>query len=147
MAVPDLGSNLVELFERTAKRRGAAPFLWAKRDGAYRPWTWQRVATRHGSWRALRARGVGAGDRVLLVAENRPEWAIADLAIMAAGAHHRAGVHHQHHRDARLSAEPQRGGAAVVSTDRLARPLLPALARAPALKLVVAMEPLARPSS
>ena len=42
--------------------------------------------TRHGSWRALRARGVGAGDRVLLVAENRPEWAIAELAIMAVGA-------------------------------------------------------------
>ena len=35
--------------------------------------------------RALRAQGLAPGDRVLLVAENRPEWLIADLAIMAAG--------------------------------------------------------------
>ena len=30
--------------------------------------------------------GIGAGDRVIVSAENRPEWAIADLAIMAIGA-------------------------------------------------------------
>ena len=42
--------------------------------------------TRCGCWRAtLRARGIAPGDRVLLVSENRPEWLIADLAIMAAG--------------------------------------------------------------
>ena len=35
---------------------------------------------------ALNAHGIGKGDRVVLVSENRPEWCIADLAIMAAGA-------------------------------------------------------------
>ena len=34
----------------------------------------------------LRARGVMPGDRVLLVSENRPEFPIADTAIMAIGA-------------------------------------------------------------
>jgi long-chain acyl-CoA synthetase len=29
--------------------------------------------------------GFQRGDRIMLVSENRPEWAIADLAIMAAG--------------------------------------------------------------
>jgi long-chain acyl-CoA synthetase len=143
MAVPDLGPNLVELFERTAKRRAAAPFLWAKRDGTYRPWTWQRVADEARILaRALSARGVGAGDRVLLVAENRPEWAIADLAIMTAGAitvpAYTTNTTETHAYLLNHSA----AAAAVVSTDRLARPLLPALAQAPALKLVVAMEPL-----
>jgi long-chain acyl-CoA synthetase len=143
MAVPDLGPNLVELFERTAKRRAAAPFLWMKSDGAYRPWTWQRVAGEARILaRALRARGVGAGDRVLLVAENRPEWAIADLAIMTAGAitvpAYTTNTTETHAYLLNHSA----AAAAVVSTDRLARPLLPALAQAPALKLVVAMEPL-----
>ena len=143
MAVPDLGSNLVELFERTAKRQAAAPFLWAKRDGAYRPWTWQRVAGEARILaRALSARGVGAGDRVLVVAENRPEWAIADLAIMTAGAITVPAYTTNTTQTHAYLLNHSEAAAAVVSTDRLARPLLPALAQAPALKLVVAMEPL-----
>ena len=143
MAVPDLGSNLVELFERTAKRQAAAPFLWAKRDGAYHPWTWQRVAGEARILaRALSARGVGAGDRVLVVAENRPEWAIADLAIMTAGAITVPAYTTNTTQTHAYLLNHSEAAAAVVSTDRLARPLLPALAQAPALKLVVAMEPL-----
>lgn len=34
----------------------------------------------------LRALGVGRGDRAALLSENRPEWAICDLAAQAAGA-------------------------------------------------------------
>ena len=143
MAVPDLGSNLVELFERTAKRRMAAPFLWAKRDGAYRPWTWQRVAAEARTMaRALSARGVGGGDRVLLLAENRPEWAIADLAIMAAGGVTVPAYTTNTAETHAYLLSHSAAAAAVVSNDRLARSLLPALASAPALKLMVAMEPL-----
>ncbi|MCC6133104.1 MAG: long-chain fatty acid--CoA ligase [Acidobacteria bacterium] len=36
--------------------------------------------------RALAGLGVSRGDRVILLSENRPEWAIADLAILGAGA-------------------------------------------------------------
>jgi len=34
----------------------------------------------------LAALGIEPGDRVALVSENRPEWVVADLAIMSAGA-------------------------------------------------------------
>jgi long-chain acyl-CoA synthetase len=36
--------------------------------------------------RALRERGISHGDRVAILAENRPEWTIADFAILIAGA-------------------------------------------------------------
>jgi len=36
--------------------------------------------------RELRQRGISHGDRVAILAENRPEWTIADFAILLAGA-------------------------------------------------------------
>ncbi len=78
--------NLVQMFLARAHEKGDSPFLWAKRDGAWRPVSWvearrQVIALATG----LRRMGLEPGDRVMLVSENRPEWLISDLAIMAAG--------------------------------------------------------------
>lgn len=80
-------TSLPGMFFAQAKRLGERPFLWSKVDNVYRPHSWREVAERtaavaHG----LRAAGVKSGDRVILVAENRPEWLIADIAIMSIGA-------------------------------------------------------------
>ena len=79
--------SLPAMFFDQALRLEERPFLWRKREGPYRPITWaaaardvQRIAL------GLRSFGIGPGDRVGLIAENRPEWVIADLAIMSAGA-------------------------------------------------------------
>ena len=84
---PGSWGNLPAMFFDWAARLGEKPFLWAKREGRYRPMTWasaarnvRRVAL------GLLSLGIGPDDRVALVAENRPEWVIADLAIMSAGA-------------------------------------------------------------
>lgn len=78
--------SLTAMFFEQAARLGDKPLLWAKREGTWQPLTWNQTA---GSVTALagglRALGMAANDRVMLVSENRPEWAIADLAIMAAG--------------------------------------------------------------
>ncbi len=59
----------------------------AKHGGKYAPLSWaETVQTVSRLARGLIALGVEPGDRVALVSENRPEWAIADLAIMSAGA-------------------------------------------------------------
>src|SRR5581483_11794876 len=39
-----------------------------------------------GTARALQAWGVGRGDRVSILSENRPEWAVADFACLLIGA-------------------------------------------------------------
>ena len=78
--------NLAAMFFDQTRGMGERPFLWAKREGLFRPLTGRQAATMAAALgRGLRRLGVGKGDRVMLVSENRPEWLIADVAIMAAG--------------------------------------------------------------
>ena len=78
--------NLVSLFLTRADEKGEKPFLWAKHEGAWRPIRWNEAARQVAALaEALKRIGLEPGDRVALVSENRPEWLIADLAIMAAG--------------------------------------------------------------
>jgi long-chain acyl-CoA synthetase len=132
------------LFERAAKQGADRPFLWAKRDGVYRPWSWQRVEQEvRALSRALRAQGLTPGDRVLLVAENRPEWAIADLAIMAAGCVTVPAYTTNTTTDHSYLLEHSGARAVVVSNAGLAKRIVPAIAGACAVELVIAIEPLA----
>jgi long-chain acyl-CoA synthetase len=60
------------------------PMLRAWRDGAWRSMSWGEFARQTASVaRALRAAGVSPGDRVVIVSENRPEYPIAETALMA----------------------------------------------------------------
>src|SRR5215831_17395493 len=79
--------SLPAMFFDQASRLGDKPFLWAKSEGSYRPISWAAAAqdVRRMAL-GLRSLGVEHGERVGLVSENRPEWVIADLAIMSAGA-------------------------------------------------------------
>lgn len=78
--------NLVAMFFDKVEKYGEHPFLWAKRDGKWHALTWREVAAQVTELaRGLQALGVKNGERVVLVSENRPEWLIADMAIMAAG--------------------------------------------------------------
>ena len=142
--VADLGPNLLALFERAARQGADQPFLWAKRDGVYRPWSWQRVGQEVRALRgALTAQGLARGDRVLLVAENRPEWAIADLAIMAAGCVTVPAYTTNTTADHRYLLDHSGARAVVVSNAALAKRIVPAIAEAGAVELVIAIEPLA----
>ena len=83
----DNWQNLPQVFFEKAAERGDAPLFWAKRYESWQSTSWAQAREEVTALaRGLRATGVARGDRVLLVSENRPEWGIADLAIMAAGA-------------------------------------------------------------
>src|SRR3984885_13454984 len=83
----DAIKSLPAMFFAAAGRGGDKPFLWAKHGRTYQPLSWAETANSVNRLaRGLVALGVVPGDRVALAAENRPEWAIADLAIMSAGA-------------------------------------------------------------
>ena len=139
-------SNLVEMFFARAAAKGDAPFLWAKHDGDWRPLSWRDTAERvSGLAAALRALGLSAGDRVILVSENRPEWCIADLAIMAAGCVTVPAYISNTTADHTHVVENSGACAAIVSTAKLAQPLLPALTRSSGCDTLIAIEPLGGP--
>lgn len=78
--------SITALFMAQAREKGDAPFLWAKQQGEWVSKSWHQVRADVIDLAAgLKALGLANGDRVMLVSENRPEWAVADLAIMAAG--------------------------------------------------------------
>ncbi|MDP6785754.1 MAG: AMP-dependent synthetase/ligase [Rhodospirillales bacterium] len=133
--------NLVAMFFDRAERHGDAPFLWAKRDGIFHPVTWRQAAEQVIALaRGLKNLGLEAGERVVLVSENRPEWLIADIAIMAAGGvtvpayTTNTGDDHLH------VAENSGAKGAIVSTSKLAKNFLPAAHRADDMDFVITME-------
>jgi long-chain acyl-CoA synthetase len=78
--------SLPAMLAAQAETSGARPFLWAKRDGVWTSLSWRETVEQIRILaRALLGLGLQRGDRVGLIAENRPEWLIADYAIMAAG--------------------------------------------------------------
>lgn len=124
-----------------ARRWPQRPMLRFWRDGAWARMSWAEYALAVAAIAAgLRARGVSPGDRVLLVSENRPEFIIADTAVMAIGAvsvptytTNTAADHAHILRDSGARA-------AIVSTAKLARAVREA-AGADGLDLLVQMEP------
>jgi long-chain acyl-CoA synthetase len=134
-------TSLTALFFDQAAAFGDGPFLWAKRDGTYQSQSWRQAAeTVKELSRGLRHLGLRKGDRVVLVAENRPEWLLADLAIMAAGGitvpAYTTNTSHDHNH---ILTNSEAVGA-IVSTRALARRLLPAAIEAPACNWVIGIE-------
>ena len=141
----DSYSNLVAMFFDRANERGSHPMLAAKRDGAWQAIGWTTAADRVCLLaRSLRAMGLHAGDRVVLVSENRPEWCIADLAIMAAGLITVPTYTTNTERDHHHILENSGARAIIVSNQKLAQPLLAAALRTPNVEHVIGITPLRR---
>jgi long-chain acyl-CoA synthetase len=136
--------SLPAMFFEMARQRDARPFLWAKRGGAYQPLRWSEIADAvSGLARGLAALGVEPGDRVVLVSENRPEWVIADLAIMSAGAVTVPAYVTNTVEDHRHILGNSGARAVIVSTAALAERVLAAAQQVPSVRAVIAIEPAA----
>lgn len=134
--------NLVTMFFEQADRLGERPFLWVKHEGRYSPMSWRQVAASvSGLTRGLKTIGVDAGDRIILVAENRPEWLIADLAIMAAGGITVPAYTTNTEDNHRHIFDNSGAKGAIVSTAKLARPVLAAAEKSADAAFVITIEP------
>jgi long-chain acyl-CoA synthetase len=133
--------NLVTMFFTRAAEQRDEPFLWAKKGGEWQPTTWGEAARQVASLAtALKAQGLQPGDRVMLVSENRPEWCLSDLAIMAAGCITVPTYTTNTERDHAHIIENSGARAVIVSTQKLADVLLKAVLRTTHIETVIAIE-------
>ena len=140
--------NLVAMFLARAEFFGERPFLWAKRGGQWQSQTWREAADQVCLLaESLRSLGLNPGDRVVLVSENRPEWCVADLAIMAAGLVTVPAYTTNTERDHLHVLENAGARAVIVSNAKLAQPLLTACLSAPGVAHIIGIEPLRRMQS
>ncbi len=136
--------NLVTMFLRRAAMRGDAPFLWAKSGGEWASISWTETARRVAAFaKSLKKLGLEKGDRVMLVSENRPEWCIADLGIMAAGCVTVPTYTTNTERDHQHILDNSAARAIIVSTAKLAKMVMPAAVRSSEAEHIIGMEPLA----
>lgn len=120
--------NLVTMFLQRAREKGEAPFLWAKRSGQWQSISWREAARQVVAFaESLRRIGLQPGDRVMLVSENRPEWLIADLGIMAAGCVTVPAYITNTIRDHTHILGNSGARAVIVSNQKLAKNLIPAV--------------------
>jgi long-chain acyl-CoA synthetase len=133
--------NIVSLFLTRAAEKGDKPFLWAKRDGEWRPTSWAEAARQVAALAvSLQRLGLERGDRVALVSENRPEWLIADLAIMAAGCVTVPTYTTNTERDHSHILGNSGARAVIVSNQKLAKNLVPAVLTSAECRHIIGIE-------
>jgi long-chain acyl-CoA synthetase len=133
--------NLVTMFLTRVREKGDASFLWAKREGEWRSISWNEAARQAAAFaESLKRLGLAPGDRVMLVSENRPEWLIADLGIMAAGCVTVPTYITNTTRDHQHILGNSAAKAVIVSSQKLAKNLIPAVLFASECHHVIGIE-------
>ena len=80
-------NSVVSLFDQQCTSLDEKPYLWKKTNGKFISLSWKEMRKDvEAVAKGLLSLGILKGDRVIILSENRPEWQIADLAIMAIGA-------------------------------------------------------------
>src|SRR5262245_4457776 len=133
--------SLPAMFFAQAARMGSRPFLWTKQRGNWQSRSYADVAAEVRSVaRGLQALGLVPGDRVVLVAENGPAWAIADLAIMSAGGITVPAFTTNTASDHRHVLTHSQARGVILSTKALAERVLPAALGSPDLSFIVTID-------
>jgi long-chain acyl-CoA synthetase len=133
--------NLASMMFALARGWPEKPMLRVWRGGVWQSITWGAFGRMAASAaRNLRAGGVSAGDRVLLCMENRPEFPIAETALMAIRAVPVPGYTTNTVDDQAHLLRDSGARAAIVSSPALADQVRAAAAKAGGLDLLVVID-------
>ena len=135
-------ANLIQAFFDRCAQHPDKPLLFDKRDGEWKGKNWQEVsdAVQRIS-AALLSFGIERGDRVLIASENRSEWAISELAIMAVGAISVPAYTTYTEDDHHYVMEHAGAKLAFVSGGQIAHRVTSAARRAPSITDIVVFNP------
>ena len=140
-------ANLGAAFFERAALHPEKPLLFDKRDGEWKGQSYKAVAEKTRRLAAfLMAQGIEPGDRVVVCAENRSEWAIADLAVMAMGAVVVPAYTTNTEDDHRYILDHSEARFIIASSGQLATRLMLAAAHCPAVIGVMVMDKAAMPA-
>ncbi|SDB70645.1 AMP-binding protein [Belnapia rosea] len=134
--------TLPKLLSRNAREHGGEVALREKQFGIWRAFTW---AEYHGRTRAfalgLKSLGLGAGDVVGLIGDNRPDWVMGEIATHAIGARS-LGIYRDALDDEVAYLLEHSGARAVIAEDEeQVDKLLGMGDRAPALRHIIYSDP------
>ncbi len=134
--------TLPKLLSRNAAVAGREVAMREKHLGIWRSFTWAEVEARTRSFAlGLRALGLGAGDVVGLIGDNRPDWVMGEVAAHAIGARS-LGIYRDALDDEVAYLLEHSGAAAVIAEDEeQVDKLLNLEGRAPALRHILYMDP------
>ena len=134
-------NSVVKIFEKQSLALHDQPYLWKKNEDKYEAFSWNEVKNRVVSFAsALKNMGILEGDRVVIVSENRPEWQIADLAIMTIGAITVPAYTTSTTNDYEYIIQHSGARCVIVSSPVLAKKVLPAVANSPKCQTVIKLD-------
>ncbi len=135
--------NLVDMFFSQAEMYHNRDFLHQRSAKGWKAITWGEAAESVGQIaKGLRQIGILPGDRVIILSENRYEWGLLDLAIMAVGAVMVPVYTTNTTEDHRHIVEDSGASAAFVSNKNLFKNFLPAALNAQRMHSIIALEDL-----
>lgn len=139
--------SLPQLLFDQAAALGDRPLTYQRLDGRWQMISWREIAARvRALARGLVALGIQAGDRVALVADNRPEWLIADLAIMSAGGITVPAFVTNTTEDHRHILTHSGAKGVISAGEVIAKRLLPAALQAPDIQFHIAIDTADKPA-
>ncbi|GBE14219.1 long-chain-fatty-acid--CoA ligase FadD15 [bacterium BMS3Abin14] len=79
-------NTVVRMVDARVEQYGEGTVMERKVDGSWQPVSWKDLSKAYREVaRGLACLGFKRGDRIAILSENRPEWAFADLGILAMG--------------------------------------------------------------
>ena len=142
MAPNDECRNLVELFQRAVTDYADRPLLGTRGpDGTWTYASYRELGERVDAFRAGLARlGVGRGDRVAVISDNRPEWAVGAYATYGLGACYVPMYQKQNASDWRYILRDSGAKVALVANSKIAARVVPLIGELESLEHVVDFE-------
>jgi long-chain acyl-CoA synthetase len=139
--------TLVDIYLDSLKTFPDNPLFGTKRGGQWQWMTYLEFGRQTDGFRAaLVELGVKAGDRVAIISNNRPEWAIAAYACFGLGAAFVPMYEAQLPKDWEFIVKDSDAKVLIVATDAIAEKTKAFLETLPSLQHIVSMAPETKPS-